>query len=429
MGTAAIDDFRFPTSPHNLPTRSGIYMSVSYPSGSTGLPSTPLHEGWNIPTGFTSEGLLEPTTSGMLHMGEESQLLPSVQPRALSTLEEASREARELLGGCLNASIDPDSPEYVSKISSCLEDIAIERCNGDLVRHIETLSSGTSARDTTLQLLRFAVYLTSNNFLSGQKVDTLLRWIIRSGGFSSVVRLLDTGAPSVEIFAVNLLVSAARLGELGVARTLIAKGISLDSVVGAGGGEKVTALQEAVRRRNTVLVRLLLDAGANPNSHDKCSGAGRTALLDAITGRSGGLEIAEMLIGRGADVNIQVKCWAGSTVLKAAVYDDDIDTVRMLLRAGADPDDFNGETALQIAAWRDDVEMVEAVLDTGADVNCPAGKAYKYDCEKAAQRRNYDFFETSLQRAVSSDNTEVAQVLLGEGADANGFRRLIISNG
>ncbi len=400
---------------------SGIDAGVSHPWGSSDFLSTPLPEFWDPLAGFTWEGQIEPASNGISYLAYEPESLSSAQSSSPPAFEATNREARKLLGDCLDVQIDPDNPEYVSQISSHLDDLGVRRSGGELVQHTKTLSSGASAGDMGLCLLRYAIYLTSNNLLCLSKVDKILKWIIRSGAFSTVERLIDTKTPSVKIFAAKLLVSAARLGKIDVARALTKKGIDINSFAVAWG-LKTTALEEAVQKRNAVLVRLLLDAGANPNTYDDSCVPGRTALQTAITGPSRSLEIAEMLIGCGADVNTHTfHCDESWTLLNEAVSEGNIDAVRVLLAAGARVNDAQDQTALQIAALRDDVEMVQVLLDAGADVNSPAGKAYADNRRKAAGKGRYRVFQTPLQRAVSQNNIEISQILLEAGADINGF--------
>ncbi|MEK9648755.1 MAG: ankyrin repeat domain-containing protein, partial [Gammaproteobacteria bacterium] len=67
---------------------------------------------------------------------------------------------------------------------------------------------------------------------------------------------------------------------------------------------------------------------------------------------------------RGAD---------GSTPLQWAVYDQDVDKVRALIRAGADVNAANnyGANAMQLAAEVAHVDLLDMLLDAGADVDSP----------------------------------------------------------
>lgn len=399
-----------------------MYAGISHALSSSNFLPTPWQEGWDSLTGFTSEGLFGPASSGLSYIAHEPGPLSFTQLSPLPAPGEANREAKTLLGECLGVEIDPDSPEYVSRISSHLNDIGVQKCIGDLVPCAGTLSTGgSSPEDMCLYLLRYAIYLGSNNLLCSSKLDKLLRWAISSARLSAVEHLIATKTPSVEVFAAKLLVSAARLDELGVVRTFIKCGVDVNGRAKNYRGVKTTALQEAVKCQNAALVRLLLDAGANPNTHDEQCEAGQTALRTAVI-EYGNLEIAEMLIKRGADVNTRTDDYGESwTLLAEAVGDGDIDVVRVLLAAGARINDVGDYTALQIAASGHDVEMVQLLLDAGADVDCPAGKAYAEDCDEAVVERRYSFFRTPLQCAVSHDNVEMCQIILEAGANVNGF--------
>jgi ankyrin repeat protein len=103
-------------------------------------------------------------------------------------------------------------------------------------------------------------------------------------------------------------------------------------------------------------VELLLDAGADVKAADR---QGRTALLAAIDAPDHftyqeqfeySLEIAGMLMGRGADVNARTT--AGDTPLVAALRRKHYDIVVSLLDHGADPNvrDGKGVSALTLAA-------------------------------------------------------------------------------
>ncbi|MFZ8929571.1 MAG: ankyrin repeat domain-containing protein, partial [Pseudohongiellaceae bacterium] len=63
----------------------------------------------------------------------------------------------------------------------------------------------------------------------------------------------------------------------------------------------------------------------------------------------------------------------GSTPLQWAVYDQDVEKVRTLIRAGADVNAANnyGANAMQLAAEVGHVELLDMLLDAGADVDSP----------------------------------------------------------
>ncbi len=80
-------------------------------------------------------------------------------------------------------------------------------------------------------------------------------------------------------------------------------------------------------------------------------------------------EAAEELLRCGADVNAVATNPMKVAVINSAAASGRADLVKLVLRAGADPNarQMMGYTALHAAAARDSVEMVQALLDAGAD--------------------------------------------------------------
>jgi ankyrin repeat protein len=144
-------------------------------------------------------------------------------------------------------------------------------------------------------------------------------------GFKDGVRfLLDRGAPAS-------LPTAAMIGMTAHVRKLLAEDPGRIWECGAhnmppiwfpaiGGGEA----------DHLEIARLLLDAGADPNAHKR----GQTALHWAA--RGGQMEMAELLISRGARVDVQAKTPQGDvTPLAAALKAEKRDMAELLKRNGA----------------------------------------------------------------------------------------------
>ena len=340
---------------------------------------------------------------------------PDEMNAMVSMTEEFNSEALFLLGECVNASVNLDRTDYREKILSQLENLTVERYDGELAEYVEKLN-GRSKLEPAFQLLRFSVYLSSNNLLSEAKTDRLVKWINKSGTQRVLYRLLDLKTPTTEIFGSNILVSAARLGFIDIVRSLITKGVEINAL--AGDIFRRTALQEAVRYDHFRIVEVLLDAGADPRPQ---IGLLRSVLHDALGGPNN-YDTVQMLIKNGADVNGPFdETFYKATVLASAALRHDCAMARILLAAGARINEMPkfSTTALQASAGCEDIDTAQLLIDGGADIDAPAGRTYTEACKAAAKEDHFRLLTTPIQRASIANNTELVQILVCEGADVN----------
>lgn len=127
-------------------------------------------------------------------------------------------------------------------------------------------------------------------------------------------------------------------------------------------------LFQAAESGSAECVRLLIDAGADPNERDE---SGETPLMHA-----GSSQVVHVLVAEGADV--RARCVSEYDALEhlfnlhswgADAAIDRMDIARALLAAGADLQytDKNGWSRLHGAAFRHQAEGVKFLLDSGAD--------------------------------------------------------------
>ena len=130
--------------------------------------------------------------------------------------------------------------------------------------------------------------------------------------------------------------------------------------------EQNIALMEACKHSNLPAAEKALDEGAHVNYKDRDNY--HNTPLD-ITSYKGNIELAKMLIRRGADVNSK-NSW-GISPLHIASMDGKIELAELLIENGADvniKDDF-GKTPLRTAINTGNIEMVNLLLSKGASID------------------------------------------------------------
>jgi ankyrin repeat protein len=252
---------------------------------------------------------------------------------------------------------------------------------------------------------------------------------------------------------------AAREGCADCARELAKGGAQLD----AASPEGITALLFAVLNARFDTAKVLIEAGANVNLADKWGRAPLYSAIDFNTTPRGGrpdrpsadvttpLEIAKMLLDRGADIDFQLKAFppyrllgpdrggdslltTGSTPLLRAAKACDVPAAKLLLERGAKVDLANSLklTPLLVVAgsnWaitdtrgrfrneKQCIEMAQMLLDAGADINAVNNNG-----------------QSSLHAAARMDMKDFVRFIGGRGADLdikdrNGSTALDIAEG
>ena len=195
------------------------------------------------------------------------------------------------------------------------------------------------------------------------------------------------------------LLFAARVGAVASARHLVAAGVDIENPMPTGA----SPLAVAAFSGHTAFVEFLLNNGANPNK----AGAGYTSLHAAVL--RGDVDMVNALIAHGADPSAPLMkgtgyrrggndwalswLWIDATPLWIAARLSDAELMRLLARAGAEPNFVmaNGTTLLMApvaklsergrrigvrspreesrATEQATVDPIQAALDLGADVN------------------------------------------------------------
>jgi ankyrin repeat protein len=235
--------------------------------------------------------------------------------------------------------------------------------------------------ETVDVLLRAGAQVNAANDLGA----TALWAASQNGSAAMVGRLLAANAdPNLALQSgETALMVASRAGSTAVVSQLVKAGARID--VQATRGQ--TALMWAVAQRHHAVTKLLIDAGADIHARSSVWNlvmavtphgmlqynrtvphGSDTALMFAA--RNGDLESAKLLVAAGANPNDKEA--AGITAVAMAAHAGFTDIVEFLLEKGADPNGSEGGfTALHAAIMRRDERMAKALLAHKADPNEP----------------------------------------------------------
>ena len=176
-----------------------------------------------------------------------------------------------------------------------------------------------------------------------------------------------------------------------------------------------TPLWLASERGYADVVGTLLKAGVDPNT--LALGEGESPLMAAA--RAGSVETVELLLAHGADVNVK-DAWRGQTalIMAAGNHEPNAEVVRVLLGHGADVHvrSAGGLTALLFAVRQHDVESVRLLLKAGANVNDQVAQAGHSEYAGGGQTPGG---VSALRIVINHNYYDLAELLLDSGADPN----------
>lgn len=208
--------------------------------------------------------------------------------------------------------------------------------------------------------------------------------------------------------SVTTAVDAARTGDLGALRAMVAKGGS----VNAASADGTTPLLAAALRADAEMGAFLLAHGAKP---DQANRYGATPLRAAAT--AGNLKLVEALLTAGANPDA-VRTESGDTPLMLAARAGHAPVVRALLARGAQVDraePLRHQTALMWAAAEGHAEVSRVLLEAGAATTT----------RSKTKISPFTF-------AIRSGSVETTRVFLDAGVgvnepDADGTRPLVLA--
>jgi ankyrin repeat protein len=266
----------------------------------------------------------------------------------------------------------------------------------------------TAAKEGDRAAVQSLVNGQAKHAVAGAEGTAALVWAATRNDLAMADLLLRAGAnaKAPNEFGATPLYAAAAHPDPAMAEKLLAAGADPNAPLMSGE----TPLMEASRRGNLATVRVLLSKNANPNARE--SNGGQNALMWAVSQRQSA--VVEELITHGADVQAGSK--SGFTPLMFAAQQGDADSARILLRAGAKPNDAQpktGLTPLMIASAMANTKAVDVLLDNGADPNLADANGYT-SLHRVVRDSDY-----GINLAAKDEILTIVKSLLKHGANPN----------
>lgn len=262
----------------------------------------------------------------------------------------------------------------------------------------------------------------------GNKGRDFLWTAAAAGDLDAVNRWIEQGADlntRDEARGWTPLLYAIRHGRTIVVRRLIDAGAD----VSIPSEKQHVPLAFAVERPELELTQMLLDAGADPNAHHRPNGvplvyAARVGNVEAMrlliergadvnaaghegdtpifhAAAKGSVEACKLLVEHGAEISPRSDEWA--TPIMWASGHGQIETTRFLIEHGADADDHNdGRSAVGLAAEHSTAEHVMLLIENGASID----RRLRYESpvlQIASARGKVDLARMLLKRGINPD--------------------------
>ena len=284
--------------------------------------------------------------------------------------------------------------------------------------------------------------LQKNADVNAPQVDgtTALHWAAQADDLETAELLIRAGAKVMQpnqAGATTLLLACIN-GSAAMIEALVKAGAGVNALLTRSGD---TALMIASRSGKVGAVKVLLDAGSKVNAREDWGGT--TALMWAVSERHPA--VVKLLIERGADVNARSnfvpsasgrgfegttpstsspgkpeEFASGSlTPLMFAAREDDLESARLLVAAGADVNALGGDgkNALSLAIFDGSYDVASFLVDHRANVNQADAQGFT-PLFWAVDRRNMET-APNFPWMVTADPLPLIKQLLDAGANPN----------
>ena len=217
---------------------------------------------------------------------------------------------------------------------------------------------------------------------------------------------------------------AAREGDADRVRKLLDAGADVDVRNANKGRLQYTPLHWAAFNGHLEIAEILISRGADLDAEDPTYS---TPLYLAV--EWGHPKVVEFLISKGAEVNVK-SSWSGYTPLHRAAWGHYLKIVGMLLEKGAKVNarDNDGKTALDQATWSDKGGTAALLRKHGGEHGTIDGAAYGGDIEAVkgflangveVNVKGGSIMGTPLHYAAQAGHLDIVELLLAKGAEVN----------
>nr|WP_253309278.1 ankyrin repeat domain-containing protein [Rickettsia endosymbiont of Ceutorhynchus assimilis] len=263
-------------------------------------------------------------------------------------------------------------------------------------------------------------------------LDEGLLTAVQDGNLNEAEDLVSRNANvnTTDIYSWTPLHWAAFEDRLEIARFLIKKGADINAADKGPYGKK--PVHVAIENNSKDIIGFLLSKGVSINDTDK---QGYTPLHYAAW--RGRLEIAELLVDKGASINTADASTAGKKPIHVAAENNSKSIIEFLISKGVNVDeaDKNGWAPLHYAAKFDQLEVAKFLIEKGANINAADTSTIgEKPIHVAAENNSKNIIEFLISKGVSVNDTDkdgrtplywaswngrldVVEYLIGKGAD------------
>ncbi|MGL9761743.1 MAG: ankyrin repeat domain-containing protein [Wolbachia sp.] len=263
-------------------------------------------------------------------------------------------------------------------------------------------------------------------------LDEGLLTAVQDGNLNEAEGLVSRNANVniTDIYSWTPLHWAAFEDRLEIARFLIKKGADINAADKGPYGKK--PVHVAIENNSKDIIGFLLSKGVSINDTDK---QGYTPLHYAAW--RGRLEIAELLVDKGASINAADASTAGKKPIHVAAENNSKSIIEFLISKGVNVDeaDKNGWAPLHYAAKFDQLEVAKFLIEKGANINAADTSTIgEKPIHVAAENNSKNIIEFLISKGVSVNDTDkdgrtplywaswngrldVVEYLIGKGAD------------